>query len=627
MAWAHVQDAGATWSATTTSSPAFGSNTTIGNIVIATVSIKSTSVTASLSGFGVATWYQLNTMRDMGLCTIQIFGGVATTAATTLTVTLSSSSTGAVSMMEFSGGTLNVDGLNSYISASTTAQPTVTYTPQSANSLVIAVLTPQAGSAMTTNTANFNNLTVQTVASTITNATGWAIQTTATTITTSYTLTTANNADRTMIGLQAQGTTTTAYAVQSITQFHSGTPTSTNSFTPGAGRALVVVAALLDTVGIGALTVSDNSGSNVWAAAGTITAASLRTATVWYAMNVAAVSTAVTYTFSGTAPRIWATVFEYQGLAPSSMLDAAGAGTSGSSTAVATGNVTTTNVNDLLIGSAILTTNGIVSAESANYGDMGIITSQNNFSGFGASRLVSATGTYSNTWTSGTTSNWAGIIVSFKVDLAAFVTLDYADPLETYTDDTGEEQSWYGPLPDDPQAFLIPPPVPPIAVHLVNPDTYAEGIGEDEPDQFDDPPEVWLFKQIYPLNLDDYAEGEGEDEPIQTDHQPDWLFSQMYPLSLDDYSESIGEDEPEQTVDTQEWITLAPFPPVIDDYAEGDELSEEPLQFDDPIDWLLAIGPAPPVTLIDTLIHWRKINPASGSTDIGRRNIVPSDGL
>ena len=413
MAWAHVQDGGATWSSTTTTAPAFGSNVVIGNIVIVVLTIKSITVTASLSGFGVSTWKLLNCMRDNGSLSTHVFGGVTTSASTTCTVTLSASCTGAVSTMEFSGGTLNVDGFTLFGSSSTATQLTMTYTPQSANSLVIAVLNAGTGAAMTTNTANFTNLTVQRIASSITNATGWVIQTTAATVQCSYTLTTADTCLRTMIGLQASGTTTAIYCAQSASMVSVGSPTTPCPFTPVAGNALIAVCAGWVTSGAtDTMTITDTS--NTWQRAGSPVSHGLSWTEIQYAMNIAGGSNAVSMAFGGTTPRGWISVMEYVGLATSNMLDVAGAGTNATSTAVATGNCVTTNANDLLIGSAVGQNNGIVSAESTNFSDIGIFTTQRNASVYGACRVVSATGTYSNTWTITVNSSWAGLMASFK---------------------------------------------------------------------------------------------------------------------------------------------------------------------------------------------------------------------
>lgn len=240
----------------------------------------------------------------------------------------------------------------------------------------------------------------------------------------------------------------------------------------------------------------------------------------------------------------------------------------------------------------------------------------------------------------------------------SLVFQDYTpDP---WVDDDPGDIPPYDPLPDNPDWFFN-------QIYPLNLDDYSEGEGEPEPDQTEDPPEVWLFAQFYPLSLDDYAEGdELPEEPQQTVDPPeDWVFAQFYPLSFDTYAEGEGEDDgslpPYDPLpdDPTPWLFRQIFPFNLDDYADADG-EDEPFQFDDPVDWLLAphpivlafddysegeaedgepflvdddfswfiigLTPAPPPVVIDTLIHWRKINPG-GSSDLGLRKIIPSDGL
>src|SRR5271163_999872 len=138
MAISHVQDAGTTFTASTSSAPAFSGNTTIGNVVIVAITADNLSATASLSGFGVGTWYLLRAQRNTGSGTAIenfIFGGVVTSAATTCTITFSGAVSGGVSMMEFSGATLNIDATGGRRAASASTVPTNMFTPRSANTL------------------------------------------------------------------------------------------------------------------------------------------------------------------------------------------------------------------------------------------------------------------------------------------------------------------------------------------------------------------------------------------------------------------------------------------------------------------------------------------------------------
>ncbi|TAL07788.1 MAG: hypothetical protein EPO00_08515, partial [Chloroflexota bacterium] len=181
--------------------------------------------------------------------------------------------------------------------------------------------------------------------------------------------------------------------------------------TPVAGDALIA------TVGINFSTVSVTSitgGGGTWAPV--VTKAGTGTATeTWAALNVAGGgSTTITITFSGSAKGA-ASVAEFSGIAQASAVDATGSVTGGSTTAVSSGNATTTNATDLVVaavgwrtGAAPTTSPGSPWTNLADQVNSSISNAT-------AWQITSATGTYSAAWTLGaSTPGYDGTIAAFK---------------------------------------------------------------------------------------------------------------------------------------------------------------------------------------------------------------------
>jgi sugar lactone lactonase YvrE len=410
-----IQSGGTTWSSTTTASPTFPSGTTTGNIVIVTVAVNRLTVVPSLSMAGVSKWYNLANDVGVGAQAISnwVFGGVVTTGgAKTLSVSLPGSSSGGVTMMEFSNATLNVDDTSYYeqIGGGRMSE----YTPRSANTLLISLVGNAGAVSVTTPFSSpWQNQTVQT--SGVTNYTSYQIQTIATPVQTTCNLSSNSYSTRVLVvGLQAANTTTAAYMVQStmasVANVSGGTGLTTSAITPSASNALIMIAG---TVGLGtnALTVSD--GTNMWQRASSVANGTSASVEVWYAMNVAGSSVTPQITWSGNGS-VGVTLMEWAGLATSSMLDVGGSGTTGSSTSLSTSTVSTSNATDLIIGAGGANASQWESAPLSNMFDSAG-TYPFYYGTYGASQIVSATGSYSTTFHLYAAQAWAGVAAAFKL--------------------------------------------------------------------------------------------------------------------------------------------------------------------------------------------------------------------
>ena len=118
-----------------------------------------------------------------------------------------------------------------------------------------------------------------------------------------------------------------------------------------------------------------------------------------------------TVTINGTSDNWVLEVSEWSGLANSGTLDVTGSAT-GTGTSPSSGNVTTTNANDLLIAFETDFSGAPPSAGPTNSFtalNSGSLNQPHN----PAYRIVSATGTYNTGWTIGSNS-WGGVIAAFK---------------------------------------------------------------------------------------------------------------------------------------------------------------------------------------------------------------------
>lgn len=190
--------------------------------------------------------------------------------------------------------------------------------------------------------------------------------------------------------------------------------------TPTAGDLLVVICSAAGNVTITAsgYTAAKNEGGS----------SSIPSQGIFY-KNAAGNESSVTCGGGGSSTKWGEQLFDYKGIVSSSPLDAVNSvSSSGTSTTPASGSVTTTNANDLVLavlvsntGTALSSTWGNSFAQQTNF----IITSK---MAFGAAQYIpTATGTYSTSSSTGSSSaGWRGQIVSFK-ESAMSLSADMVD--------------------------------------------------------------------------------------------------------------------------------------------------------------------------------------------------------
>jgi hypothetical protein len=131
----------------------------------------------------------------------------------------------------------------------------------------------------------------------------------------------------------------------------------------------------------------------------------------WYFLNSAGGSKTVTLNLVGTGHYISAIAQEWSGIATSSALDGSNHGVYGSSP-IATGSITTTNGNDVLIAVAGMASSAATLTSTGSW-----VTAINEGSGSSSvglqSQIVSSTGTYSGGGTTGTYSSLS-LIAAFQ---------------------------------------------------------------------------------------------------------------------------------------------------------------------------------------------------------------------
>ncbi|MBA2279148.1 hypothetical protein H0V99_01770 [Candidatus Saccharibacteria bacterium] len=204
----------------------------------------------------------------------------------------------------------------------------------------------------------------------------------------------------------------TANAAVALVQTHNNATTSgttvTATFTSAtANNLLVVVCGARDSATL-SITTPASGYSTAINEAGTPSQA------IFY--KVAGGGETTTTCTSSVTTRMGIHIYEYSGLVTSSVLDATGSST-GTSTSPATGNVTTTTANSLLIAGLVVDVDTTYSTwtnsftERNDFANVGAIALRSTYGG--ADRIVTSTGTYS---TSATTASgaWRGQIAAFK---------------------------------------------------------------------------------------------------------------------------------------------------------------------------------------------------------------------
>lgn len=181
------------------------------------------------------------------------------------------------------------------------------------------------------------------------------------------------------------------------------------SGTPTTGNLVVVMIAIDGAIG----TVTDNQSGNTYTAAQE-TSSGLHVA-VWRAPNVNATGTFTVTVTGGNAKTV---VIAECGSAATVSPGDGGNGTTGSDATAETGNITTTNADDILIG-LVGTDQGNTDAITPDTGAGWATVREEEdggsfFAASGASRIVAATSTYAHVWTLAGAHGWITALAAFK---------------------------------------------------------------------------------------------------------------------------------------------------------------------------------------------------------------------
>lgn len=190
---------------------------------------------------------------------------------------------------------------------------------------------------------------------------------------------------------------------------------------PTVGNMVVVLVSRSGSSGA-TLSVSDNQGNTYTKAVESATVGPCNTSSIWYApVGTSSGTFTVTVTNTGTAGSsyISATALEYSGLASSSVVDQTNSNSGTGIGTLSSGSITTTNADDLLIGVCCSnkSTNQTWTDPGAPWTQRFIESGGANYEmGIGNERIVSATGTYSVSWSIDTTGgDLTASIASFKM--------------------------------------------------------------------------------------------------------------------------------------------------------------------------------------------------------------------
>ncbi len=176
-----------------------------------------------------------------------------------------------------------------------------------------------------------------------------------------------------------------------------------------AGDFIVVATAAENSI-VATATVSDTLANTYSTAVGPVYASG-GGFYIWYAMNVAAGANTVTITWTDFMDHE-IHIYEYSGVATAAALDVSASATNGAgSTALNSGNATTTNAADLLFGfgGQLTSAAGTIYTPGASY-TVRTTTTHTAVE----DRLVSATGAFNAALTSTSSNSWAMLLASFK---------------------------------------------------------------------------------------------------------------------------------------------------------------------------------------------------------------------
>jgi glucose/arabinose dehydrogenase len=199
---------------------------------------------------------------------------------------------------------------------------------------------------------------------------------------------------------------TPAFVQARASEINSGSTNSRAFNSPNTAGDLIVVYVIWNNTG--AVTFSDSRGNSYASATARITWGGNWSAQVFYAKNVLGGSNTVTATF-GTAITSFGTMYihEYSRLDKVNPVDVT-ASAIGSTAAMSSGNVTTTNANDLLFAPG-------ASINNVNQGGTGYTTRSTAFGNRTQDRTVTTTGSYAGTARQNGNA-WVMQLVAFRAD-------------------------------------------------------------------------------------------------------------------------------------------------------------------------------------------------------------------
>jgi hypothetical protein len=214
----------------------------------------------------------------------------------------------------------------------------------------------------------------------------------------------------TFLGLGTQADAAIAY-VQSNASAPASASTMTVTYTSAqsAGDLNVVAIGWVDSTS-NVASVTDSKGNTYVRALGPTTVSGTASQSIYYALNIAvaaAGANTVTVTFNATVPDPDVRILEYSGIATANALDVAVGASSATGTALSSGTATTTNANDLILGSNVVAF-GITAAGSGY--TQRIISAGNTEE----DEIVSSTGSYSATATQSPSGWWIMQLTAFK---------------------------------------------------------------------------------------------------------------------------------------------------------------------------------------------------------------------
>lgn len=388
-----------------------------------------------------AGWTLLDT-ASQGACSLSTYyrvaagtvGGASTDASSAVTATLSSAKAFAITCDGYAG-VHQTSPINAHVMAAETVSGTShtasTVTTTAANCWVVSVIAERVSTVSFTQPTGFTARAYASnagrVASPITVDAADIAATTAGsqsggTWTGGASATTQVIIATVALAPAATSSGTPTLAKQTVGSNATGTANQAISFTNTIGNLLVLLYARSGGLATGQVTSITDASGNTWTV-GTRGAVSGGTNTrleAWYCANAAS-TTRITVNSGTSQVNSWS-VLEFSGVATTTPLDVASGDNSAtaSSTTVATPSITTANASDLLIAAAhfpqTTTTapSGWTALTDYDYSTTG--------SGRGAYQVVSATGTYSASWTAGSAVAAGVLTLAFKAGAASAQT-------------------------------------------------------------------------------------------------------------------------------------------------------------------------------------------------------------